>query len=63
VVEQIDGALQEQTAACTAVLRELSRVQSTTETQESATRTLDAVTRQLREHASALRQEVASLQI
>jgi methyl-accepting chemotaxis protein len=63
VVEQIDGALQEQAQACTAVLRELSRVQSTTEAQESATRTLDAVTRQLREHASALRQEVSSFRV
>jgi methyl-accepting chemotaxis protein len=63
VVEQIDGALQEQAQACTAVLRELSRVQSTTETQESATRTLDSVTRTLREHASALREEVARFQV
>ncbi len=62
-VEQIDGALQEQAQACTAVLRELSRVQATTETQESATKTLDGVTRTLREHASALREEVASFRV
>jgi methyl-accepting chemotaxis protein len=63
VVEQIDGALQEQAQACTSVLRELSRVQATTESQESATRTLDAVTRQLREHASALREEVSNFRV
>jgi methyl-accepting chemotaxis protein len=63
VVEQIDGALQEQAQACTAVLRELSRVQATTETQESATKTLDGVTRTLREHAGALREAVESFQV
>ena len=63
VVEQIDGALQEQAQACTNVLRELSRVQATTETQDTAMRTLDAVTRALRENASTLREEVTSFQL
>ena len=46
-----------------AMLRELSRVQATTETQDTAMRTLDAVTRALRENASTLREEVTSFQL
>ena len=62
-VEQINRALQEQSAACRSAVEFLEAVYARTRSNEESSRRLDAVAKSLLHQAEALRQDVAAVHV
>ena len=62
-VEQINTALQEQSAACRSAVEFLEAMKGQTETGEQTAQQLGGVAKDLIEHAEGLREEVARFRI
>ena len=62
-VEQINGALQEQSAACRSAVEFLEEVYGRTRSNEQSAQRMDGVTKELRRQAEALREHVGHFRI
>jgi methyl-accepting chemotaxis protein len=62
-VEQINGALQEQSLACSAAVEFLEEVRSRTRANEESAQMMDSVTKELSRQAGMLRDEIDHFEI